>query len=109
MMEDYIPEMFNLDEINGVLAAQRDPSKKEIGDRVNIIDFSSCTYINGEELDTEADEFMQLNNKIHFIVIETQVKTIYDAIYKQYLQDLVLYYGANNTKFRINSGHVKIK
>ena len=54
--------LFNLDEINEIIDQNLDPYRKEIGDRVMIEDYSSCTHMNGLELDSEQDEEMQFNS-----------------------------------------------
>jgi len=101
--------LFNPDEINEILEDYRDPYKKEIGDRVTVLDYSSCTDMNGMELDSEQDEEMQFNAMTYFIVIKTQQKYIYNAYYTKYCQDLIIVNPLNKKKFRINSGHVKLK
>jgi hypothetical protein len=103
--------LFNTEEINEVLdnPKYRDPERKEIGDRVIILDYSSCTHLNGQELDSEQDEEMQFNMMTYFIVIETQQNYQHDAFYTKYKQDLVIVNPLTKKKFRINSGHVKIK
>jgi hypothetical protein len=101
--------LFNLEEINEVLDNNRDPYFKEIGDRVNILDYSSCTHMNGMELDSDQDEEMQFNAMAHFIVIDNRLKQSYDAYYITYRQDLVIVNPLTNKQFRISSGHVKLK
>jgi hypothetical protein len=102
---------FNLEEINQVLDEKhRDPNRKEIGDRVSIIDFSSCTYLNGAELDYDLeDDVMVFNFNTELIVIETGQKHIYDVQYTKYTQNLVIVNTLTNMKFRISSGHVTFK
>lgn len=101
--------LFNLDEVSNTINENRDPYRKEIGDRVNILDFSSCTYMNGRPLDYEFDEEMSFDFITMFIVIETGQKTVFDAYFKAYKQDLVIVNPLTNKKYRINSGHVKLK
>lgn len=55
-----------------------------------IEDYSSCTHMNGRELDSEADEEMQFNSMTYFIVIEMHQNYVHDAYYKKYRQDLIL-------------------
>lgn len=104
-------KLFNLEEINDVLdnLQYRDTERKEIGDRVSILDYSSCSHMNGQELDTEEDEEMQFNMLTYFIVIETRQTQVFDAYYAKYRQDLVIVNPLTNKKFRINSGHVQLK
>ena len=108
-MEEF-SDLFNLEEINEVLENKnRDPYAKDIGDRVSIIDFSSCTHLNGAELDLEDDDNMNFNSMTFFIVIETRQNIHYDAYFKTYRQDLVIVNPFSNRKYRINSGHVTLK
>jgi hypothetical protein len=107
-MENF-SELFNLSEINEVLDDHRDPYRKEVGDRVTILDYSSCTHMNGQELDSEQDEEMQFNSMTYFIVIETRQNYLHDAYYKKYRQDLIIVNPLTKVRFRINSGHVKLK
>jgi len=109
-MEEF-DNIFNLDEINDVLdnIQYRDTERKEIGDRVSILDYSSCSHMNGRELDSEHDEEMQFNMMTYFIVIETRQKYEYDAYFAKYRQDLIIVNPLTKVRYRINSGHVKIK
>jgi hypothetical protein len=108
-MEEF-SHLFNLEEINEVLENKhRDPYVKEVGDRVSIIDFSSCTHLNGLELDLDDDDGMNFNFITHFIVIETRQNIQYDAYFKTYRQNLVIVNPFTNKQYRINSGHVTLK
>ena len=102
---------FNLDEINDVLdnIKYRDTVRKEIGDRVNILDYSSCSHMNGMDLDNEQDEEMQFNMLTYFIVVETGQNYVYDAYYKKFKQNLIIVNPLTNIQYRINSGHVQLK
>ncbi len=102
---------FNLEEINTVLDEKhRDCYRKEIGDRVSVIEFSSCTHLNGRPLDydLEADE-INFNFNTELIVIETRQQHVYDAYYTKYRQNLVIVNTLTNKQFRISSGHVTLK
>ena len=101
--------LFNLEEINEVLDNNRDPYRKEIGDRVNILDFSSVTHMNGLELDSEEDDQMQFGYLTCFIVIEDRQRHSYDAYYLKYNQDLVIVNPLTNVRYRVNSGHVQLR
>jgi len=101
--------LFNFDEVNDVLKQDRDTEKKEIGDRVTVLDYSSCTHLNGQELDSEQDEEMQFNMVTYFIVIETHQKHIYNTYFKQDRQDLIIANPLTNKLYRVNSGHVMLK
>ena len=108
VMEDF-SHLFNLEEINEVLDNKnRDPYVKEVGDRVSIIDFSSCSHMNGLELDSELDDEMTFNMMTEFIVIETRMDYKVDTYFKVYRQDLVIVNPITNKRYRINSGHVTL-
>lgn len=101
--------LFSQDEINSILDNNRDPYRKEIGDRVNILDYSSCSHMDGNELDSEADEQMQFDAMTYFIVIETRQKCFYDAYYTKYNQDLIIVNPFTKVQYRIGSGHVQLR
>ena len=101
--------IFDQDEINAILDNNRDPYRKEIGDRVNINDYSSCTHMNGRELDSEQDEEMQFNSLTYFIVINDRQRNLFDAYYTKFNQDLIIVNHLTNVQFRINSGHVTLR
>jgi len=107
-MEEF-KHLFNIEEINEILENKRDPYRKEIGDRVAILDYSSCTHMNGRDLDSEQDEEMQFNSMTYFIVINDRQRCFYDAYYAKYNQDLIIVNHLTNVRFRINSGHVRLK
>lgn len=109
-MEDF-DNLFNIEEINEVLdnLQYRDPERKEIGDRVTIFDYSSCSHMNGQELDEFEDDEMLFNMQTHFIVIETRQNHRFKANYNKYKQDLIIVNPLTRKQFRINSGHVQIK
>ena len=101
---------FDQEEIYLALTTSPDlnTDRKEIGDRVYILNYSSCTRLNGRPLDAEQDEEMTFNSLTHFIVIETRQDTIYDAYYYKYKQDLVIVNPLTSIKYKISSGHVKL-
>jgi len=103
--------LFNLEEINEVLdnIKYRNTQRKEIGDRVMILDYSSVTHMNGRELDNEQDEEMQFNSTVYFIVIADRQNYKFDAYYTIYRQDLIIVNPFTKVKYRVNSGHVKLK
>ena len=106
-MEDF-NDLFNLDEINKVVDEKfRDNVAKDIGDRVQVIDYSSVTRSDGSDID-ELDEDMQFNADIYFVVIKTDEKVLYDAKYTKYVQDLVIVNPQTNMEYRVNSGHVTL-
>ena len=100
-------EGFDLNEINDVLNETfRDTETKEIGDRVNVIDFSSCTNLKGRRIDFKNIDDIDFNTK--FIVIETRQNITYDVEYTVFNQNLVIVDPLSNMKYRINSGHIKL-
>ena len=101
--------LFDQDEINAILDNNRDPYRKEIGDRVNILDYSSCTHMNGRELDSEQDEQMQFNSMTYFIVIQDRQRHEFDAYYVKFNQDLIIVNHFTNVRFRVNSGHLQLR
>jgi len=103
--------LFNLEEINDVLdnIKYRDTLRKEIGDRVTILDYSNVTHMNGMALDSEQDEEMQFNSLTYFIVIQDRQRIEYDALYTKFNQDLIIVNPLTRVMFRVISGHVKLK
>lgn len=99
-------ELFEADEIKEFLGAKyRDPITKEIGDRVHIIDFSSVTNLNGDELEN-TDEDMQFEANTLFIVIDTHQRVKYDVQYMVYIQDIIIVNPNTKIQYRANSGHL---
>jgi len=106
-MKDY-NDLFNHNEIEDVLHDKhREKERKEIGDRVGVIDFSSVTRLDGSHID-ELDEDMQFNVLIYFIVIETRQRHPYSAGWMNYNQDLVIVNPRNKMQYRAFSGHVTV-
>ena len=101
--------LFNLEELNEIIDQQRDPYRKEIGDRVNVLDFSSVTHLNGLELDYEDDDEMQFGFLTYFIVVQDRQRHSYDAYYTKYTQDLIIANPLTNKQYRVNSGHVQLR
>lgn len=90
---------------------EHDKTKKEIGDRIILIDFSSVTRFDGSELyiigvinDVDNDHVLNVD---YFIVAETRQKYEYKSVLKTYVQDLVIANSKTNQLYRVNSGHVK--
>ena len=107
-MENPFEDLFNLHEVNDVIDKKfRDTEVKEIGDRVQIIDYSSVTRIDGSHID-ELDEDMQFDADIYFIVIKTREKSLFDAVFTKFNQDLIIVNSQTNMEYRVTSGHVTI-
>ena len=107
-MEDF-NKLFNTEELNEILEQNCDPYRKEIGDRVNILDFSSVTHMNGLPLDAEEDDQMKFGYLTCFIVIQDRQRCPYDAYYAKYNQDLIIVNPLTNVRYRVNSGHVQLR
>jgi len=79
---------------------------KDIGDRVVVLDYSSISHLNGEELfpeDYDRVEEMKAKDE-YYIVIETRKK----VLFKKYLQDMVIVNPKTNEQFRVASRHLRI-
>lgn len=101
-------EKFELNEIEQVLEENHDLDKKEIGDRVICMDFTTITRLDGSDFD-ESDTQMQFNSNIYLIVIADKQKSHYDSAFAIYNQDLIIVNPKTNIKYRAFSGHVKLK
>jgi hypothetical protein len=84
----------------------RDTVKKEIGDRINVVDFSSVTHVNGDEL--EPEEYDTDDNIQTFMVIETNQKYQFRSCHKTYSQNLIIVNLKDKKQYRVNSSHVKL-
>lgn len=84
----------------------RDKVKKEIADRVTVLDYSSASHLNGVEL--ECYDFEELDNDMYFIVIEVNQKAELKTKFAVYNQDIVIVNPRNNKQYRIMSGHTKL-
>jgi hypothetical protein len=77
---------------------------KDVGDRVIVLDYSSVTHMNGEELCPEDyDNIIRMNDE-YYIVIETNKK----VLFKKYMQDIVIVNPKTNEQFRTTSKHLRI-
>jgi len=83
-----------------------DSRRKGIGDRVLIWNYSSISHINGN--DPYSDDYEEIINSKYLIVIETGQKNVFDALFIQFTQDLVVVNSATNKQYRISSEHVKL-
>jgi hypothetical protein len=80
--------------------------KKEIGDRVEVIDYSSVTNENGEEF--EGDDYNNVEFNMMFIVIETNLRNQYKTTFVTYQQDLIIVDPKTKRKYRVSSNHVRV-
>ena len=77
---------------------------KDVGDRVVVLDYSSVSHLNGEELnDTDYDK-IDMKEDSYYIVIETRKK----VVFKDYVQDIVIVNPRTNEQFRVESRHLRI-
>lgn len=98
---------FELSDVNNVIDDKhRNHEIKEIGDRVQIIDLSSTTHEDRNELDFV--DYDELDDVIYFIVIAIRQKQQFRTSFSNYLQDLIIVNSKTNKQYRIISGHCKI-
>ena len=81
-----------------------DQARKEIGDRVSILDYSSMTTYDGVE-PLDYDDF---DDRDYYIVIETNLMNYYDSYFVRYKQDLVIAHPKTKILYRISLQHVKL-
>jgi hypothetical protein len=81
-----------------------DTEPKEIGDRVVVLDYSSVSHIDGEELDDNDYDNIDTMEDGYYIVIETKTR----IPFKNYIQDTIIVNPKTNEKFRAVSRHLKI-
>jgi hypothetical protein len=95
-----------LRENNRPLKIVNNTERKEIGDRVIVLDYSSASHLDGESLDVQdfesIDETNLMNN--YYIVIETGRR----ISFKHYVQDVIIANPRTNEQFRIASRHLRI-
>jgi hypothetical protein len=109
-MENF-DDLFNEDEVDRILSKSGkqfnknitvDFNRKEIGDRVKILDYPSATYENGKYLchDSLYDYYIVIADKQNNSTISTHGVT--------YRQDLLIANPKTNEIFRIATKHVKL-
>ena len=76
---------------------------KEIGDRIQIWDFSSVTGEHSEKLSR-----FDFQNIPYLIVVDTHRRTTLEIFNQVYVLDLLVVDPKTNLKFRVASAHVKI-
>lgn len=80
--------------------------RKEVGDRVMVLDYLTFTKLSGEPL--TKTESNNLNDKDYYIVIGTDKKCTFSFKNREYRQDLIIVNPKTNEQFRVNSKHVII-
>ena len=105
-------DFFDDDEIRKVLKLDKKPvkgyvdfNKKDVGDRVKIIDYSSMSYIDNQFDDVDYDI---INTKCYYVVCDTKLKNILNTNFSTYIQDLIIANPITKILYKINSRHVKI-
>lgn len=100
-------EKFNIDEIkNFIQCSEVDNTKKEIGDRVQVLDYSSVSHKNGLPLDFgDADD---LDGFTIFVVIDTSKKIKFKTIFGDFIQDILMVDTKTNRQYWAVSKHLKI-
>jgi len=83
-----------------------DTQKKEIGDRISVLDYSSMSYLDGEA--PYSEDYDKFINDNYFIVIETGLKFQYRNRFKKYLQNIIIVNPKTNKQYRISSSYVKV-
>lgn len=84
-----------------------DRTVKEIGDRVVVLDYSSVTQLNGDELESYDD--IDLDNYDYYIVIDTGKRVVYNTPHgRVYKQDLVIVNPKTNQQLRVTSRHTRL-
>jgi hypothetical protein len=101
-MED---NTFNINEINNLVDILN-YDKKVIGDRVQVIDFSSVSHRNG--LPLEYMDYEEIDGLTIFIVIETGKRVEFKAQYNTYTQDVLMVNTKLNKQYRVMSNHIKL-
>lgn len=89
---------------NDIIPEITDFTKKEIGDRVSIIDYSSVSRLNSKRPLTNED----LYNIQYFIVIDCNLKYKYNSNNITYIQDLIIVNPIDKEMYRICSRHVTL-
>lgn len=95
-----------IDNINNPTPTEiTDFTKKEIGDRVVIIDYSSVTK--KHRTSQRTDKIDEVNNIDYFIVVEINLDHRYVSEYITYIQDMVIVNPITKDSYRICSRHTK--
>ena len=98
---------FNIDDIMPFIqCSEVDNSKKEIGDRVQVLDYSGVSHKNGLPLDFgDADD---LDGFTVFIVIDTNKIVKFKTIFGDFIQDILMVDTKTNMQYWAVSKHLKI-
>lgn len=106
-MEEYFNNPFEEVEINELEEIKHHNHEfKDVGDRVNVIDFSSVSHKQDFALDAMDLEDLDFNTK--FMVVETNCKVYFKTEHHEYKQDLIIVDLSTKKYYRTISGHVKL-
>lgn len=94
-----------LSQSNKTIYDFQDYSKKEIGDRVKVIDFSSMSYIDNQ---FEHDDYDDLDSNTQYVVCNTRQRNVLNTKVSTYKQDLIIANPKTKVLFKISSRHVKL-
>ena len=100
-------EKFHIDDIkNFNFASEVDNNQKEIGDRVQVLDYSCVSHKNGLPLDFgDADD---LDGFTIFVVIETSKRVRFKTIFGEFIQDILMVDTKTNRQYWAVSKYLKI-
>ena len=109
---DYDNTFFSDEEIRRVLNKSNktidefiDNDRKEIGDRVKVIDYSSMSYIDNQ---FEHDDYDNIDTDAYYVVCEIRQKNVLNTKISSYKQDLIIANPLTKILFKIGSKHVKL-
>lgn len=107
-MEDF----FTDDDIRKVLNKSNktideliDHDRKEIGDRVKVIDYSSMSYMDAQ---FEHDDYDKINTDDYYVVCDIYQKNVLNTRLSSYKQDLIIANPRTKVLFKIGSKHVRL-
>lgn len=93
------------------LSRYNDTQRKEVGDRITVLDFSSLSHVDGTMLESlDYDKFIEGSKmtKRKMIVIKTGQRAEFESFTCTYKQDLVIVDMLDKKQYRIASRHVKL-
>jgi hypothetical protein len=100
-------DIFKIQEVGEIIDKfNNDLDRKVIGDRVQVIDYSSVSHRNG--LPLEYMDYEEVDGNTIFIVIETGKRVEFKAQYHTYTQDVLMVNTKLNKQYRVMSNHIKL-
>ena len=82
-----------------------DYNPKAIGDRVQVLNYSSVSYKNGLPVDLLEEN---IDGQTVFIVIETHKRVEFETPYNTYIQDILMVDAKTKKQYRAMSNHIKL-